>query len=188
MMKSPHTTRRSNKKLVFWLFCLVIGMFLFGYALVPLYNILCNVLNINGKTNSSSIKNTTLIDKSRSITVQFLATNNANLPWTFYPKTKKIKIHPGENVKLAYFAKNNSNHTMTVQAIPSVTPGLAATHLKKTECFCFNQQTLKAHQSMDMPLIFHLDNKLPKNIHEVTLSYTLFEVKHAVNKPKGRIP
>ncbi len=171
--KSP-----SRKRKVFlWLTALVIGMFFFAYALVPLYNVLCSALGLNGKTNTTSIKNSSHIDKSRTITMQFLANNNGSLNWEFRPETKKITLHPGVDTKIAYFARNNTNHTMTVQAIPSVTPGPAATHLKKTECFCFNQQTLKAHQSMDMPIIFHLDNTLPKNIHEITLSYTLFAIK-----------
>lgn len=165
----------SLKKVVISLVILVLLMFAFGYALVPLYNVLCSALGLNGKTNATSVANTSVIDKNRTITVQFLATNNENLAWKFYPETKKVDLHPGQNMKIAYFARNDSDHTMTVQAIPSVTPGLAASHLKKTECFCFNQQTLKAHQSMDMPIVFHLDNDLPKNIHEVTLSYTLFE-------------
>lgn len=168
---------RSRKKVFIWLGILVVGMFLFAYALVPLYNVMCKVLGLNGKTNTTSIKNTSYIDKSRTITMQFLATNNESLNWEFRPETKKITLHPGADTKISYFARNNTNHAMTVQAIPSVTPNLAASHLKKTECFCFNQQTLKAHQSMDMPIIFHFDNDLPKNIHEVTLSYTLFAIK-----------
>lgn len=174
---------KSHKKIVLLLSLFAFAMLLFGYALVPLYNVLCQALGINGKTNTTSIKNTALVDRSRNVSMQFLATNNAQLPWTFYPNIKKITLHPGENTKLTYYAKNNSNQTMTVQAVPSVTPGLAAAHLKKTECFCFRQQTLKPHQSMDMPIIFHLDNTLPKNIHEVTLSYTLF----AIHKKKNKI-
>lgn len=180
--------KKRHKKILLLTSVFVIMMFFFGFALVPLYNVLCKALGINGKTNPNSIQNVSKIDKSRTIAVQFLATNNANLPWDFYPNVKKINIHPGENTKLTYFARNNTDHTMTVQAVPSVTPPLAAGHLKKTECFCFHQQTLKAHQSMNMPIIFHLDNSLPKNIHEITLSYTLFEAKKPINnKVKGKI-
>jgi len=168
---------KKTKRIITWLSVFTVAMFFFAYGLVPIYDVMCKALGINGKTDPNSIKNTAYIDKSRNVTVQFLATNNANLNWTFHPSIKKITLHPGANTRLTYFAKNNTNHTMTVQAIPSVTPPLAATHLKKTECFCFNQQTLKAHASMDMPILFHLDNALPKNIHEVTLSYTLFAVK-----------
>lgn len=177
----------SIKKTIWALAFFAVMMFFFGYALVPLYNVLCQQLGLNGKTNTASVKNTAFIDKSRTVTVQFLATNNANLPWTFRPTVKKVELHPGESIKITYFARNDTNRLMTVQAVPSVTPGLAAGHLKKTECFCFNQQTLKPHASMNMPVIFHLDNSLPKNIHEITLSYTLFKSQKVRGKTKGRL-
>lgn len=181
--KQPRLTK--SRKVILSLFLFVILMFFVGYALVPLYNVLCNVLGLNGKTSNLSYKNTQLVDKNRTITVTFVSQTNDKLKWQFRPNIKKVELHPGENVKMSYFAKNDTNHTMTVQAIPSVTPGLAAVHLKKTECFCFNQQTLKAGQSMDMPLIFHLDNSLPKNINELTLSYTLFKSTKQVNSKKA---
>jgi len=93
---------------------------------------------------------------------------------------KKIKIHPGEVAKLAFYAENQSDHRMTVQAIPSVTPGIAAKYVKKTECFCFTQQTLNAHEGMNMPLLFHLDRDLPSTVKTLTLSYTLFDVTDRV--------
>ncbi|MDI1352081.1 MAG: cytochrome c oxidase assembly protein, partial [bacterium] len=98
------------------------------------------------------------------------------VPWAFYPKIHSIKVHPGEIVKLAFYAENKTGHRMIVQAIPSVTPGLAAKYLKKTECFCFTQQTLNGHEAMEMPLLFHLDTELPAHINTVTLAYTLFDV------------
>ena len=190
-MDTKPTSRMSQrtKSVVLWLVLLTIFMFFFGYMLVPLYNVMCKALGINGKPSMLSFNNTELVDMTRTIRVQFIATNNASLPWDFRPKIKQIELHPGENAKLAFFAQNNSDRLMTVQAVPSITPGLAAVHLKKTECFCFTQQTLKPHQSMDMPLIFHLDNTLPKNINEVTLSYTLFEFKKPVdgNKIQGKL-
>lgn len=187
-MDNTTDVKRRNKRLLLWLTLAVVAMFFFGYALVPLYNVLCSTLGINGKTNTSKAANHSFVDKSRTITVLFLANNNANLPWEFKPLVRTIEIHPGENKKIAYYAKNMSNHTMTVQAVPSVTPGLAAGHLKKTECFCFTQQTLKSHQGMEMPVIFHIDNELPKNIHTITLSYTLFNAKKKVKRSRqGRI-
>lgn len=165
------------KKVGLWLGIIAILMFFFGFALVPLYDVLCKALGINGKTSNEKQINSTVVDKTRTISMHFVSTRNANLKWDFYPMIKKLEIHPGQNVKVTYYAKNNTNQTMTVQAIPSVTPGLAASHLKKTECFCFQQQTLKAGESQEMPLIFHIDNDLPKNIHDVTLSYTLFAAK-----------
>jgi len=173
-----------QRRLITALTLVVIAMFGFGYALVPLYNVLCNVLGINGKTGGAVSAVTGQIDQSRTIVVEFIANHSASLPWIFRPKIKKINLHPGEMKRISYFAENDSNRTMTIQAIPSVTPGLAARYLKKTECFCFNQQTLKSHESMDMPLLFHIDPDLPKNIHTITLSYTLFDVSRFKAKKK----
>ena len=170
---------KKQSKLVLWLSLLVLGMFGFAFALIPIYNSLCKNLGINGKTNPNAIAydvSKAKIDKDREVVVEFVATNNSGVPWAFYPKIKKITVHPGEVVKLSFYAENNTDHQMTVQAIPSVTPGIAAKYLKKTECFCFTQQTLKGHEAMNMPLLFHLDTDLPKQVKTLTLSYTLFDV------------
>jgi cytochrome c oxidase assembly protein subunit 11 len=170
---------RKQQKLLIILTLLVLGMFAFGFALVPIYNSLCKTLGINGKTNPEAIAydvSKAKIASDREVLVEFVATNNSGVPWDFYPETKKIKVHPGEIVKLAFYAENKTDHRMTVQAIPSVTPGIAAKYLKKTECFCFTQQTLSGHEAMNMPLLFHLDTDLPENVKTVTLSYTLFDV------------
>ncbi len=173
--KSP---QKKTQRLALILLICAVAMFGFGYALVPLYDVLCKSLGFNGKTSGQVSSAVSSVDMTRLVTVQFLATKNANLPWKFYPYRTVVEVHPGQNTHVAYFAKNDSDHTMTVQAIPSVAPGPAAKYLKKTECFCFAQQTLASHDTMDMPLIFHLDRDLPKDIHTVTLSYTLFDVTH----------
>lgn len=178
-------TEKSHARLVVYLAVLVIGMFGFGFALVPIYNSLCKTFGINGKTNGEAVAYVSTDDKiakDRIIQVEFVATNNSSIPWAFYPRITKIHVHPGEIAKLAFYAENKSDHRMTVQAIPSVTPGIAAKYLKKTECFCFTQQTLNGHEAMDMPLLFHLDKELPENVHTVTLSYTLFDVTDKVLK------
>lgn len=175
--------QKRQHKLLLILTLVVLGMFAFGFALVPIYNSLCKTLGINGKTNPEAIAydaSKATVDKQREVLVEFVATNNSGVPWAFYPKTKKIKVHPGEIVKLAFYAENKTDHRMTVQAIPSVTPGIAAKYLKKTECFCFTQQTLNGHEAMNMPLLFHLDTSLPGNVKTVTLSYTLFDVTDRV--------
>lgn len=176
---------KSNRKLVIILAFVVIGMFGFGFALVPIYNTLCKSLGINGKTNPEAIAykaDPANIVKDREVLVEFVATNNSGVPWAFYPKTKKVTIHPGEQTRLAFYAENKTDHRMTVQAIPSVTPGLAAKYLKKTECFCFTSQTLNGHEAMDMPLLFHLDKDLPEDIKTITLSYTLFDLTPKLKK------
>ena len=176
---------KGHAKLVLTLALIVVGMFGFGFALVPIYNSLCQTLGINGKTNKQAVaydEATAIVDKERSVTVEFVATNNSSVPWAFYPKVNKVTVHPGEIAKLAFYAENQTDFKMTVQAIPSVTPGIAAKYLKKTECFCFTQQTLNGHEAMDMPLLFHLDKELPAGIKTIPLAYTLFDVSNRVNK------
>lgn len=154
----------------------VVGMYGFGYALVPIYSVMCKAFGINGKPSNMVAVNDSSIDYSRTITVQFLATRNNYLPWKFQPLVNSIKVHPGENKKVAFYAENETAADMIVQAIPSVSPGLAAKHLKKTECFCFTKQMMKGKQGMAWPLLFHLDRELPKKIRTITLSYTLFDI------------
>jgi cytochrome c oxidase assembly protein subunit 11 len=170
---------RKKVKVPLLLTAMAIGMFGFGFALVPIYNSLCQTLGINGKTNKNPIaydESKATVDKNREVLVEFVATNNSGVPWAFYPKTSKITVHPGEIARLAFYAENKTKHTMTVQAIPSITPGIAAKYLKKTECFCFERQTLEGHEGMNMPLLFHLDPDLPPQIKTITLAYTLFDV------------
>ncbi|RUR20519.1 cytochrome c oxidase assembly protein [Legionella sp. km535] len=174
---------KKQQKLLIILTLVVLGMFAFGFALVPIYNSLCKTLGINGKTNPEAVAydvSKAKINKEREVLVEFVATNNSGVPWEFYPKISKIRVHPGEIARLAFYAENKTDHRMTVQAIPSVTPGIAAKYLKKTECFCFTQQTLNGHEAMNMPLLFHLDAELPENVKTVTLSYTLFDVSGRV--------
>jgi cytochrome c oxidase assembly protein subunit 11 len=118
----------------------------------------------------------TALDASRAITVQFVAVNHNGMPWDFYPRIPSVTVHPGQNNKVYFYAKNTTDHLMTVQAIPSMTPTEAISHFHKIECFCFKQQTLKQAESKNMPLVFEIDKDLPKNIHVITLAYTLFDV------------
>lgn len=172
---SSRTGKISNKKILISLCFTTLSMFGFGFTMIPLYNVLCKNLGINGKTDKKAYLTSDEIDLSRTIRVEFMTNNNNYLPWDFYPRLQHIQLHPGENILIYFSAKNNSNRQMTVQAIPSVSPGLAARYLKKTECFCFTQQTFKPDQHRDMPVLFHIDPHLPKNINTITLAYTLFD-------------
>lgn len=166
-----------NRKLLAILLLVVIGMFGFGFAMVPIYNSLCKSLGINGKITEANRSEISLSqDNNRILKVEFVATNNSSVPWKFYPTVKQVELHPGEMYRLSFYAENKTNHKMIVQAIPSITPGLAAKYLKKTECFCFAQQALNGHEAMYMPLLFHVDKDIPRNINTITLSYTLFDI------------
>lgn len=184
-MTEQINSKKSNKKLILICSAVVVVMFSWGYALVPLYNVMCKTLGINGKTGGPTALSNGAIDNSRTVMIQFMSVRNAQIPWDFRPKQRTVRVHPGENKRIAYFAKNLTDETMTVQAIPSISPGIAAKHLKKTECFCFTQQTMPAHQGMDWPILFHIDKDLPKNIHTITLAYTLFDLTHSPIKKKA---
>lgn len=166
---------RKIRKLTICLSLVAVGMFGFAYLLVPFYNALCKTLGINGKPNLVPVAESKEMNLSRTISMEFVTTINANLPaFEFYSKTKSLRFHPGENQTVLYYVKNNTDQEMTIQAIPSVSPGLAAQYVKKSECFCFTQQTVGAHEAKIMPLLFHIDNTIPANLNALTLSYTLF--------------
>jgi len=162
-------------------------MFGFCFAMVPLYSVICKTTGINTSVPSAQLvtkANSTeeVPDLSREIIVQFVTVDHMGLPWDFYPRIKSVKVHPGETTKVFFYAKNTTDRDMTVQAIPSITPPESMGHFHKIECFCFKQQTLRAHTDKDMPLIFNISKDIPKEVHVITLAYTLFEVSKAIKK------
>lgn len=156
----------------------VVLMFAFVFVvMVPLYDVLCNVLGINGKTSGEVYTAVEVrVDESREITVQFVATNNESMPWEFGPSVTAMKINPGAVNDTIFLARNPMPKAMVAQAIPSISPARAAEYFHKTECFCFNQQPLGADGSTEMPLQFIVDQDLPRDIKTITLSYTIFDV------------
>jgi cytochrome c oxidase assembly protein subunit 11 len=162
---------------------LVVVMFAFAmWVMPPLYNALCEVLGINGKTGRQYTVVDSQIDTSRTVKVQFVAHNNEAMPWEFSPNTSQGEVHPGESAQVTYFAKNTQDRYMVSQAIPSLVPSRAAEYFHKTECFCFNQQPLAAGANADLALQFIVDRDLPKDIHVITLSYTIFDVTEMAAK------
>jgi cytochrome c oxidase assembly protein subunit 11 len=176
------TAKKSHKRVIVYGGIAAGIMFAFCFAMVPLYSLLCKQIGTNtSQQNADLVSRTTLdegkdaIDMTRSIKVQFIAVNHNGMPWDFYPRLKSIEVHPGEQNKVYFYAKNTTDHQMTVQAIPSMTPTVALNHFHKIECFCFRQQTLGARQSKEMPLVFQIDKDLPKEVRVLTLAYTLFD-------------
>ena len=155
-----------------------VTMFAFVFVvMVPLYNVLCDALGINGKTSSEAYTSVVAqVDESRSVKVQFVATNNDGMPWTFSPDVTEMVVHPGAANDTVFFAANPTTNSMIAQAIPSVSPSRAAEYFHKTECFCFEQQPLDGNSEAEMPLQFIVDQDLPADIKTITLSYTLFDV------------
>ena len=154
------------------------AMFAFVFVvMVPLYNVLCDALGINGKTVNQAYKSVpAMVDESREVTVQFVAVNNGGMPWGFAPDTRVMRVHPGAANGVVFKALNPTDNSMVAQAIPSVSPGRAAAYFHKTECFCFDEQVLAGQSGAEMSLQFIVDQDLPRDIHTITLSYTLFDV------------
>jgi cytochrome c oxidase assembly protein subunit 11 len=170
-------TMTKNKKVIKKLILLVFGMFGFGFALVPLYDVFCDITGLNGKTSTTAaVYNVEQIDTKRVVTVQFISRTAQGIPWQFEPMIHEIKVHPGEMKLVKFYAKNESTRDIIGQAVPSVSPGLAAAYFQKIECFCFTQQPLKANEEVEMALQFYVDPELPEDISTLTLSYTLYDV------------
>lgn len=176
-MDSENRTKQdANKRLAIKVLWVVVGSLLFAFALVPLYDVLCNITGLNGKTDSSpATLAKAKVDKSRLVTVQFVSAVMPGLGWNFYPKQTSVTLHPGQIETVVFVAKNTTPEPVAGQAVPSVTPGKASTHLKKIECFCFVNQTLTAGESKDMPLRFFVSPELPDDVKELTLSYSFFK-------------
>lgn len=188
---TERSDKQQNVKTVKWMSLIVVGMFGFGFAMVPLYDLLCSVTGLNGSTTGRTQESAYLgskIDFNRIITVQFDSTKNADLPWDFYPLIKSIQVHPGEIKEVTYFAKNNSDKAIVAQAIPGITPWQATSHFNKTECFCFTQQKLEPGESKEMPLRFVIDTNLPEDFNTITLSYTFMDTDRSKLKNAKAMP
>jgi len=172
------TERTTTGKLVAKLAIGVVGMFGFGFALVPLYDVFCEVTGLNGKTGGPYTyeAETAEVDESRLITIQFTTSNNANMSWEFRPMQNQVEVHPGALTEVKFYARNPGAARIIGQAVPSVSPFKAADYLHKTECFCFTQQVLEGGEAIEMPLLFFIDKAIPDDVTKLTLSYTLFDV------------
>jgi cytochrome c oxidase assembly protein subunit 11 len=156
-------------------------MFGFGFALVPFYKKICDVTGINNVLKADEVTNTQ-VDAARWLTVEFDTNVRDNLPWTFRPIEKSVRFHPGELMQVNFEIRNNSNRAITGQAIPSYGPQVAVGYFKKLECFCFSQQTLQPGEVRRMPVVFVIEDGLPKDVNTVTLSYSFFEVEGTSKK------
>jgi cytochrome c oxidase assembly protein subunit 11 len=174
-----------NRRLLMKLLVVVAMMFGFGYALVPMYRVICDALGINvlslseqrvatGSWSGRAATANTQVDATRLITIEFDA--NARGPWDFKPAQRSVQVHPGELTTVMYEFRNIQNRTMAAQAIPSYAPMQASAHFNKLECFCFNEYILAPGESKQWPVVFVVDPKLPKDVTTITLSYTFFEV------------
>jgi cytochrome c oxidase assembly protein subunit 11 len=186
-MEQVQPIPRNHNRLVAKLLLLVAGAFLFAFALVPLYNVLCEVTGFNGKTSAGFAAGglkvdaaqapANRVDTGRLIRVEFTGTVMPGLPWEMRPLKLSMDVHPGELQQVSYLVRNTTARTITGQAVPSVTPGQAAQHFEKIECFCFDQQTLAPGEAQEMPLAFIVSPEVDRDITHITLSYAFFGIE-----------
>ena len=162
-----------NSRTLAKLIVVTIGMFGFGFAMVPFYNKICEVTGLNSGGEQVLAKNTQ-VDTARWVTLEFDANTNQGLAWQFKPMQRTMKVHPGQLVQVEYEVVNVSSKSMIGQAVPSYGPARAGQYFKKIECFCFRPQTLAAGEKRRMPVLFVLDPGMEKELNTVTLSYTFF--------------
>jgi len=193
MNLTPTPPPRSHRSLLVKLLAVVALFFAFGFALVPLYDVFCQATGLNGKTPKAPSVGvgglalqapTGRIDGSRIVTVEFTGTVMPGLPWDMVPLTDRLDLHPGELHQARFRVHNRSDQAIVGQAIPSVSPGLAAQHFEKLDCFCFAQQTLAPGETKELPLTFIVKPQIDKDIRTITLAYAFFIVADPRSPPE----
>jgi len=177
-VNQPATLRRANRALTGRLWLFVAGSFAFGFALVPLYRVLCQVTGFGDQRLLSEAVSPALAGSAadgRVVTVEFMA----NLPtvgnWEFRPSQATLRVHPGQLYQASFVARNLTGHDTVAQAVPNIAPGQAAAWFHKTQCFCFTPQAFRSGEQRVLPVRFFLDRALPANLDRVTLSYTFYD-------------
>jgi len=186
--KMDNERNKANVRITRKSLLIAVAMFGFGYALIPLYSVICDVFGLNGrfidlqKTEQAEyITNVEKrIDTTRMVRIEFLTTLNQKLNWEFRAKQNTIDVHPGKVNEVMFYAKNLTNRKVVAQAVPSVSPGTAAKYFSKMECFCFSQQTFEPGEERNMPLRFYVDPNLPKRVKTISLGYTFFDTDRKI--------
>lgn len=166
---------RKNKKTVRALVFLVLMMFLFAVALIPLYDILCEITGINGKTKQDSAVLNYTIDTQREITVEFITSLGAGTNLAFKADKYELKVHPSEVISMGFTASNKIDQRMTAKAVPSVTPGPSVSYVKNTECFCFDTQVFEAGETKHLKVQIVINPALPERYKRLTFGLTFFD-------------
>lgn len=172
------TAAKKNIKLARTLLLVAVAMFGFGYALVPLYDVLCEWKWIERDRPDAIKKAPELaykVDLNREVTVEFITTLNESTPMEFHAEKKQLKVHPGEYYTVNFYAENKTNKVMIARAIPSFSPAVTSRYFEKIECFCFSEQTFNAKEAKTMPMRFVVNPELPEQYKTITLSYTFFD-------------
>lgn len=177
MSRENDTIADRNRRLLLRLGTVVVAMFGFAvFVMPPIYDVFCELTGLNGKGSNKAAAASTVVDASRTLTMEFLVDTDKALPWDFTHETAALKVNPGQITKTLFFVKNRDSRAITGRAVPSISPSEAARYLKKTECFCFREQRLEAGESREMPVIFYVDPAIPRHITTVTLSYKFYNL------------
>jgi cytochrome c oxidase assembly protein subunit 11 len=169
---------RNHRGLVARLLVFTAGSFAFGFALVPLYDVLCKVWDVGNRWYGTQTAQAAIVERpveNRIVTIEFLANVPNSGHWAFAPHVATMQVHPGKLYETTFYAKNNSGHGVIGQAVPAIAPSAVARYFQKTECFCFTPQTFAKDEAREMPVRFIVDPDLPEDVDRVTLSYALFD-------------
>ncbi|HKQ26454.1 MAG TPA: cytochrome c oxidase assembly protein [Burkholderiales bacterium] len=169
----------ANRTMLIKLLVVTVGMFGFGYALVPLYKKICAVTGIYDVEKPDAPLANSQVDYNRLVTLEFDANIRSELPWQFRPLQASVNVHPGQLAQVMYEVRNRSDQPMAGQAIPSYWPQVAGQYFRKLDCFCFSTQNFAAGEVRQMPVVFVIEPGLPRDVSTVTLSYTFFKVEGA---------
>lgn len=153
---------------------ITVGMFAFGFALVPLYDVFCEITGLDGRVDTTAKSAVVAPDLERTVRIEFVTDLGQYAPWEFEAPVRHMDVHPGQLYNVSFSAKNLAVRSLVGSAIPKVTPGLASPYLQKTECFCFEPQEFSAGELKQMPVAFVIDPELPDHIDTLTLSYTFY--------------
>lgn len=162
-----------------------IGMFGFGYLLVPAYDVFCEITGLGGRTNETPAAAVAAPDDSRNVDLEFVTTVNQSAPWAFEAKAPGMRIHPGGVYEAVFVAENLSAQPQVAQAVPSIAPATAAQYFKKLDCFCFTTQEFAPKESRELLVRFVVDRELPEYVDTITLSYTMFDT-HTLADASGK--
>jgi len=171
-MGQQQRTRKTARRLAL----VAVGMFGFGFAMVPLYDVFCEVTGLGGRAIQIAKDNSQAVASERVVSIRFDATVNSSLPWIFQAKDKIGEYQLGVPSQALYLAMNPDANAITGQATYNVSPPEASLYFVKTECFCFTEQTLQANESREMPVYFYIKSDLPEHIRDITLSYTFYRL------------
>jgi cytochrome c oxidase assembly protein subunit 11 len=172
----PIERKRANRRLVRGLAVMTAASFAFGWALIPLYQVFCRIAGVgNAEARAGAVNATEAIDANRQVTIEFVADPASVGSFAFRPKVASMQVHPGKLYDTAFYARNLTGDASVAQAVPSISPTVAAKFFHKTQCFCFSPQHFGAEEARDMPVRFIVDPQLPRYVDKITVAYTIFD-------------